>query len=164
MNSGRSGRFWRQGEPLVWATGEALALTLLLTFALLGVVLWNGLGVFWPHAVAQVEMADGQKILGEKLQTQSNPDTAVESVKFKVGNMEDGPAFRWIETKNIRAITYPRDALVLERATNMNYYGFLKKLISLSPFGSKEPLPSLFGRGAGGERRKKTLALPLPSP
>ena len=141
LNTGRRvGRFWRQGEPFVWATGAALALTLLLTFALLAVVLWNGLGVFWPHAVAEVELADGKKLLGEQLQTEINADTGVESVKFKVGNMEDGPAFRWIEAKTIRSTVYPKDAYVLERLTNMNYYGFLRKIV----------LPSTFGRGAGG--------------
>jgi phosphate transport system permease protein len=112
---------------------------------LLAVVLWNGLGVFWPHAVAEVELSDGKKFLGEELQTEINPDTGEESVKFKVGNMEDGPAFRWIEAKEIRATAYPNDAFVLERVTNMNYYGFLRKLV----------LPSSFGRGTqrvpGGE-------------
>ncbi len=141
------GRFWRQGEPFVWATGAALALTLLLTFALLAVVLWNGLGVFWPHAVAEVELADGKKLLGEQLQTEINADTGVESVKFKVGNMEDGPAFRWIEAKSIRSTVYPKDAYVLERLTNMNYYGFLRKIV----------LPSTFGRGAGGEGVNDTV-------
>jgi phosphate transport system permease protein len=136
----------------VWATGAALALTLLLTFALLAVVLWNGLGVFWPRALAEVELADGQKILGEELQTEINPDTGVESVKFKVGNMEDGPAFRWIATKNIRATTYPGDAFVLERVTNMNYYGFPKKVFLPSPDGRGTQ------RAPGGEGAKETAA------
>jgi phosphate transport system permease protein len=104
-------------------------MTLTLTFALLAVVLWNGLGVFWPAAVAEVQLTDGKKLLGEQLQSEVNHDTGVESVKFKVGNMEDGPAFRWIEKKSIREITYPKNAFVLERVTNMNFYGLFKKLI-----------------------------------
>ncbi|MGD0283962.1 MAG: hypothetical protein ABSB95_16645, partial [Dissulfurispiraceae bacterium] len=151
MNTGRrAGGFWRQGEPFVWATGAALALTLLLTFALLAVVLWNGLGVFWLHAVAEVELADGKKLLGEELQTEINADTGVESIKFKVGNMEDGPAFRWIDAKTIRSTIYPKDAFVLERLTNMNYYGYLRELV----------LPSTFGRGAGGEGVNDTNCVP----
>lgn len=130
QSKSRFGRFWRQGEPFVWATGAALAMTLTLTFALLAVVLWNGLGVFWPAAVAEVQMADGTKLLGEELQSEVNPDTGVESVKFKVGNMEDGPAFRWIEKKSIREITYPKNAFVLERTTNMNFYGLFHKLFT----------------------------------
>jgi phosphate transport system permease protein len=124
-----------------------LALTLLLTFALLAVVLWNGLGVFWPNAVVDVELADGNKLLGEELQTETNSDTGNESIKFKVGNMEDGPAFRWIDAKTIRATTYPKDVMVLERLTNMNYYGFLRTLDLPSP-----DQPSVGAlRGAEGE-------------
>jgi phosphate transport system permease protein len=114
----------------VWATSAALALTLLLTFALLAVVLWNGLGVFWPRAVAEVELTDGTKLLGEELQREANAETGAESVKFKVGNMEDGPAFRWVDAKTIRETRYPENAMVLERLTNMNYYGFLRKLVA----------------------------------
>ncbi|MBN2579873.1 MAG: phosphate ABC transporter permease PstA [Pirellulales bacterium] len=121
-------RFWRQGEPFVWASGAALALTLSMTAVLLGVVLRNGLGVFWPSPVAEVELADGTRLLGEELQTQINPDTGVESVKFKVGNMEDGPAFRWVEKRVIRKKFYPPGAFVLERLTNMNYYGTFQDL------------------------------------
>ncbi len=92
-------------------------------------------------------MADGSKHLGEELQTETNPDTGNESVKFKVGNMEDGPAFRWIEAKTIRAKTYPKNAIVLERLTNMNYYGFLQNIILPSPGTDRR----LVGRGGGGE-------------
>ncbi len=104
----------------------------MLTLALLAVVLWNGLGVFWPHAIAEVELSDGKKLLGEELQTEINADTGIESVKFKVGNMEDGPAFRWINVKTIRSTIYPEDAFVIERLTNMNYYGFMRKLLTPS--------------------------------
>jgi phosphate transport system permease protein len=107
-------------------------MTLLLTFALLAVVLWNGLGVYWPHAIAEVELADGKILLGEELQTEINLDTGIESIKFKVGNMEDGPAFSWIEAKTIRTTAYPDDAFVLERITNLNYYGFMQKLVAPS--------------------------------
>ena len=44
----RGKRFWKQGEPLVWATGGALSFVLLSTLLLIGVVMYNGLGVFWP--------------------------------------------------------------------------------------------------------------------
>ncbi len=121
-------RFWRRGEPLVWACGAALAATLAMTFGLLGIVLYNGLGVFWPHAVAELRMTDGQKALGEIVQTETDPHTGDSRLKIRVGNAEDGPAFRWIDRKTIAEITYPADAFVLERRTNLNYYGFLKRI------------------------------------
>jgi phosphate transport system permease protein len=124
----RKGRFWRQGEPFVWLSGAGLAATLTLTITLLAVVLWNGLGVFWPSAVAQVELADGGKLLGEEVERETNHETGEESVKYHVGNMEDGSAFRWIKTKNIREITYPKNAFVLERTANLNSIGLFSKL------------------------------------
>ncbi len=231
----RAGRFWRQGEPFVWATGAALALTFTLTFALLAVVLWNGLGVFWPAPVAEVQLADGTKLLGEEverdlnrthtprfqeleeklgklqeqlaglqneLQQQEERKSAgkdgreireidekigklqgeiedlepkivnvrdemkaypgIESVKYKVGNMEDGPAFRWIEVNpdkfvagrwikenNIREISYPKNAFVLERTTNMNYYGLFQRLHA--------PGLELSEKGAAGQRLTEAL-------
>jgi phosphate transport system permease protein len=149
QSNSRTGRFWRQGEPFVWATGAALAMTLLLTFALLAVVLWNGLGVFWPAPVAEVQLADGTKLLGEELQSEINRDTGVESVKFKVGNMEDGPAFRWIEKKTIRGITYPKNAFVLERTEHMNCYGLFGELIT----------PGLDIPREGGDSQRLSAAL-----
>jgi phosphate transport system permease protein len=132
----------------------------MLTLTLLAVVLWNGLGVFWPHAVAEVELVDDKKLLGEELQTEINPDSGVESVKFKVGNMEDGPAFRWIDVKTIRSIGYPKDAFVLERVTNLNYYGFLRKLILPSPFGrGAQRVPG--GEGVIDANRDPALTLTL---
>jgi phosphate transport system permease protein len=77
-------------------------------------------------------LVDGSKLLGEELQTESNSDMGNESIKFKVGNMEDGPAFRWIESKTIQTTSYPKNAMVLERLSNMNYYGFLRKLVTPS--------------------------------
>ena len=48
--SSTSKRFWRRGEPQVWATAAALATMLVLVILLLAVVLVEGLGVLWPAA------------------------------------------------------------------------------------------------------------------
>ncbi len=92
-------------------------------------VLVNGLGVLWPTAVAEVVLADGQRLLGEELESAVNPDTGTESAKFKVGNAEDGPAFQWVDKAAIREKSYPAEAFVLERVANMNYHGFLRELV-----------------------------------
>ena len=43
--------------------------------------------------------------------------------------MEDGPAFRWIDKASIhRRSTWPDDAFVLERMTNLNYYGLFRQI------------------------------------
>jgi phosphate transport system permease protein len=126
--SRRAKGFWTQGEPLVWATGAALAFTLAMTGVLLVVVLKNGLGVFWPQPLYEVQLADGGKLLGEEVDREVDPATGAHRVKYKVGNREDGPAFRWIDAGQIRSVTQPADAFKLDRMTNLNYYGYLKEI------------------------------------
>jgi len=104
---------------------------LLLTAILLAVVLSNGLGVFWPDAVAEVVLADGAKVLGERVRSEVNPHTEVESVQFKTGNREFDPQrqdFHWYRRDAIRELRYPQDIVVLERVENGNFFGYLKSL------------------------------------
>lgn len=122
--------FWRQGEPLVWATASGLAATLLFTALLLLVVLWNSLGVFWPDPLALVELSDGRKLLAKQVATEADPRTGTRRVKFKTANREEGPAFQWVEQSAIRSTAYPAEAFVLERITNLDYHGFLEELIT----------------------------------
>lgn len=115
----------------MWATGGALAVMLLLTTILLVVVLYNGLGVFWPDAVAEVTLADGSRVLGEPIRSDRDPDTEVVSVQFKTGNREFAPErqdFRWYKQEAIRELKYPADVYVLERMANGNFFGYLKSL------------------------------------
>ena len=103
-------------------------MTLLLTALLLLVVLWNGLGVFWPRALVLVELDDGGKLLAKQLQTETASPDGARRTKLKTANREDGPAFRWVDEAAIRRRTYPADAFVLERTTNLDYHGFLDEL------------------------------------
>ncbi|MBN1396101.1 MAG: phosphate ABC transporter permease PstA [Pirellulales bacterium] len=123
--------FWRRGEPQVWVTSAALTIMLFLIILLLWVVLWNGLGVFWPARVAEVTLKDGKKLLGERIRGQINPDTDVKSIQFKTGNRDLDPHqqdFHWVEDGEIRSIEFPPEVYVLERTENGNFYGFLRRL------------------------------------
>ncbi len=124
----KSRGFWAQGEPFVWITGAAVACTLALTLVLVVVVFFNGLGVFWPHALVEVSLKDGSKILGEQVETDVNQHDKIDRIKYKVGNREDGPAFRWVDRVDIAGVAYPADAFKLDRMANLNYFGFLKEL------------------------------------
>jgi phosphate transport system permease protein len=102
-----------------------------LVFLLLAVVLRNGLGVFWPAAVAEAVLADGRTILGERILSQTNPDTGQRSTQFKTGNREQDAArqdFHWVPDETIRAIRYPPEVFVLERSENGDFYGYLKRV------------------------------------
>ncbi|MEM9701145.1 MAG: phosphate ABC transporter permease PstA [Planctomycetota bacterium] len=53
------------GEPAVWLSGAALAICLAMIGGLLGVILWNGVGTFWPGELVRVGLRDGSALLGE---------------------------------------------------------------------------------------------------
>ncbi len=150
----RGKKFWKQGEPLVWATGGALAITILMTATMLIVVMVNGLGVFWPHAVAEITLTDGHKLLGIPTQSEVNTDNKVLSFQFKTGNRELDPQrsdFRWYKEGEIEAIAYPPDVFVLERQENGDFYGYLKD-VQHAHAGSRrrERLGRSPGRSPGG--------------
>jgi phosphate transport system permease protein len=122
-------RFWRQGEPLVWACGAALAGMLLLMATLLVVVAVNGLGVFWPASLVELTLGDGSKLLGRRITREVNPDTGIWSVQLKTANREfdrQRQDFRWVEEPTIRQMERPADVYVLERLENGDFYGFLR--------------------------------------
>jgi phosphate transport system permease protein len=124
-------RFWKQGEPLVWATGGTLTFVLLATALLIGVVLINGLGVFWPSAVAEITLTDGTKVYGQRVQEDSHAETGAVSVQFKTANREIDPQrqdFRWIPLDSIQELSYPAGVLVLERMENGNFFGVLGRI------------------------------------
>ena len=124
-------RFWRRGEPQVWATAAMLAIMLALIFILLAVVFAGGLGVFWPSQVDLVTLTDGSKFFGQKIRGDVNPDTGLPSIQFKTANREQDPRrqdFRWIKTDAVRATAAPADVCVLERLENGDFFGCVKKI------------------------------------
>jgi len=62
-----------RGEPMVWLTGGALALSLGMIVGLLGLVLWQGSLTFWPVPLVQITTLDGRQLLGELTRTESFP-------------------------------------------------------------------------------------------
>jgi len=144
-------RFWSQGEPMVWVAGGALAAVLLSALTLLSVVLYNGLGVFWPARVEQVQLAGGGHLLGQRLETQSDPLRGAQ-VRFKTANREFDAArqdFRWVVKSEIEKTEYPANAVVLERLANGDFYGTLA--------GLKTPGLQLSGTGELTEKLQQAL-------
>ncbi|MEI6205352.1 MAG: phosphate ABC transporter permease PstA [Desulfuromonadales bacterium] len=119
--------FWKTGEPFVLVTGAALAVMLVMTLALVGVVMSNGLGYFWPRELVKFEMKDGSFALGQIMQRENNPISGIRRLQLKVANRDVfGQDFRWIDDKDIALQTLPADAMLLERHEHGNYFGFLK--------------------------------------
>ncbi|MDU0460176.1 MAG: phosphate ABC transporter permease PstA [Geobacteraceae bacterium] len=124
-------KFWKTGEPYVLATGAALAIVLVMTLSLVGVVVSNGLGYFWPKQLVRFELKDGTAALGQIMQHEKNPINGERRLQLKVANRDVfGQDFRWIDEKDIQKRSLPADAMLLERREHGNYFGFLKGVVA----------------------------------
>ena len=121
--------FWKRGEPMVLASGATLAVILLLTLTLVGVVLYNGLGFFWPKPLVRFELKDGSAVLGQIAGHDRHAMSGERRLQLKVGNRDlYSQDFRWLDEKEILKREYPRDAVLLERREHGNFFGFVKGL------------------------------------
>jgi len=112
-----------RGDHLVWLTGSALGMCLVMILGMLLVILTNGLGIFWPAALEQVKLKDGSLLAGELTQRQVIPDpdqpTHPEKhrLQFKVGNRDlYGADFRWVDEDQIVERTRPPELYLVERS------------------------------------------------
>ena len=115
--SSRLGKTWRSGEPFIWLTGGALALALLLVAGLIGLILYNGLGFFWPQSVARLTLADGKVMTGQVVEREPIPGKVGEyRIKIKVANRDlYGADFQWVDEGQVTRRDYPPDVAVVER-------------------------------------------------
>lgn len=140
-------KFWKTGEPYVLATGAALAVVLVMTLSLVGVVAFNGLGYFWPKQLVRLELTDGGHVLGQVMRHEKIPASGERRLQLKVGNRDVfGQDFRWVDEKEIISRTRPADAMLLERREHGNYFGFLKGVAVEGLDVSAAPLDEMLKR------------------
>jgi len=134
MRTARGKRVDWMGDGLTALCGGALGLNLLLVAALLSVLIYNGVGYFWPRPVTRLELAGGAVVLGEILDREpifETLDAGVPAmrIRIKVGNRDLGSAdFRWIDERDIVSRSLPPQAVVLERVEWGNFYGTMVEL------------------------------------
>ncbi|MEA2626494.1 MAG: phosphate transport system permease protein [Candidatus Binatota bacterium] len=124
---------WKSGDPFVWLSGGALALSLLMVAGLIGLVLRNGFGYFWPGDLVELGLRSGRVVLGEIVERQAIPDPGAavgERVRYRVqvkqGNRDAyGADFLWIDEDDVVRQRQPADAVVIERREWGNAYGFV---------------------------------------
>ena len=129
-------RFWKSGDPFVWLTGGALALSLVMVAGLVYLVLAYGLGFFWPSGILRVTLKDGTVLLGELADREKIPQPGAVPgtpdryrIKLKVGNRDlYGADFAWVDEDTIVAREVPADAVVIERREWGNLYGTIKEV------------------------------------
>ncbi|MCM2257896.1 MAG: phosphate ABC transporter permease PstA [Vicinamibacteria bacterium] len=112
----------RRGDPMIWFTGSALGTCLLMIAGLIGIVLTNGLGFFWPKSLVEVTLKDGSRFLGEPIQRQAIPKPGTPEhlehyrIQLKLGNRDLlGYDFKWIDEADIVSRRQPTDAFYVER-------------------------------------------------
>jgi len=136
------------GEPMIWLTGGALATALFMIVGLVGLILWQGLGTFWPSKIVQIQTLDGRSYAGEVDRwqkhypsDQSLDDLAPEVAALARDNLEaegasagrtllrtgnydlTGTHYRWIDDCLIADETQPEWTLVVERLAWGRFYG-----------------------------------------
>lgn len=124
--------FWKSGEPFIWTLGAILVLVLILICGLIGVVLYNSLGVFWPKTLYQIELKDGKKYLGELVKAEifQENNQNKKRIQIKRGNRDiDQMDYVWIDESQILSTQIAENAIMVERIEHGNFYGFAKEFI-----------------------------------
>ncbi|MDG2168290.1 MAG: phosphate ABC transporter permease PstA [Opitutales bacterium] len=122
-----------KGEIAVWFSSLGLALGLVMIVALLGIIAYNGISVFWPKRVVQLEL-DTSKVegLGNRSaiagvitsqqnksgnKSLTNPTEPVEEWQLFVGNKDQfGFSYKYFDQSAIQEVSQPEGLLILERA------------------------------------------------
>jgi phosphate transport system permease protein len=145
----RSMSLYAEGEPMVWITGGALGLALLMMISMLSYVFWMGFSNFWPRPVYEVVTHTGETHLGPINRTQTFqapnavidalPDGLRESVQAELiendglssrillstGNFDlTGTRFQWVTDFQVAEMNTPDWAITMERRMNGNFFGY----------------------------------------
>ena len=106
----------RTGEPFIWLTGGALAFALLMVSGLVGIIVTNALGFFWPAPIVRLTLTDGNALTGQIAEREIVPGTRDYRTKLRVANRDlYGADFVWVDDKTIARRHYPVDVVVIER-------------------------------------------------
>lgn len=121
-----------RGGAMVWLMGLTLVLSVVLIVALAGLIVWQGARTFWPMPIERLELADGSRLLGIAINTESYDPAPEEAAQvsqdyfdtdgrlartlYRVGNRDlDQDSFRWIPQHEITKADRPEDAVLVER-------------------------------------------------
>ncbi len=139
--------WYKSGEPWVWTTAGAVALSLVAVYAVVWLTAARGLTHFWPKPVAEVTYQDlsgtSVRLIGEirekeevsvvRLREQGydidSKDVFTDRYLIKLGNKDlTGVDFRWFPAPLLGEFSYPEDLLAIERREWGNFYGHLKQV------------------------------------
>jgi len=128
---------------MIWLTGGALVLCILMILGLISLVLYNGSRAFWPGPIAKVELNDGTVFLGIQTDTEEGTKTTESRALYRIGNRDIGQdSFRWVNDAEVAAVSYPPDAVMLERLAWGVWFGEPESIIAKNADGSETVLAS----------------------
>jgi phosphate transport system permease protein len=127
-------KFLASGNVFIWGCAAGVSVSLLMVFGLLLLIIINGLGYFWTSDIAEVTLKDGQHVMGQLAGREIIPRSITPSrpegkgrVRVKIGNRDlYGLDFKWVNDDQIVSLSYPTDAVLLERREWGNMFARIK--------------------------------------
>ncbi len=159
-------RLWRTGEPFIWLTGGALCVALLMVAGLVGLILMNGLGFFWPREVTRLTLLDGKTVTGQLVEREEIPGKPGQHrVKLKVGNRDlYGADFLWLDESQVGGRAHPPEVAVIERTEWGVLIGTIKEIreaggrvLTTGPIVDKDALHGLLADAARVRREIRAI-------
>jgi len=152
VNVGKT--IWKRGDLFVWLTGAALALSLILTTALLMGIFVNAMGSFWPEEIQILNLNDGSKVLGSQVGREIIPNYGTPGdrqetyrVQIKKANRDIyNSDFVWIDENKIKTVQFPEEVLVVVRKEWGLFFGYIKEVLDgdqVIARGTRESLKSV---------------------
>ncbi len=169
-----------RGEPVVWLTGMAMSICVLMIVALLGVTVYQGSRTFWPRPIDTLTRIDGRTVMGMPMATepfvpQDTDRAAIERLKsekaafidgafddqgrpmrtlYRIGNKEiRGEPFEWIELYKVKSSARDPAAVLLERNNNWGLWIGIAERVERRPVPTdgQAPASEVLAEASGGQ-------------
>lgn len=123
-----------RGEPMIWLTGGALVVCLVMIIGLVGMIVTQGLTTFWPRPIERVTLTSGEVFLGVRTDEAADPP----SVLFRTGNRDIGrEPFRWVPLAEIASVETPEEAVLVEREAWSVWLGVPQRALGIDESGER---------------------------
>ena len=117
-----------RGEPMIWLTGGALVVCLVMIVGLVGMIVAQGLTTFWPRPIERVTLNSGEVFLGIPTAEQADPPQTL----YRTGNRDIGrDPFRWVTRSDIASVERPAEAVMVEREAWSVWLGVPERIIEI---------------------------------
>ena len=145
------GSKWSKDDALIWLSGGALVVGLLMAAGLILVIVVHGLGGFWPQELTRYVMRDGRIILGHETSRvgvgttdSAGKRSMAYRLRVRTGDLTLYPVEHiWLEEGGVAGRDAPREAVVVEQVRGGDAFGFLDSFVDdgivvagvMMPFG-----------------------------